>query len=233
MDSVFPNCPDIVAAYLDVINIIWAVESTNKLPLSHFTIHTPDHIGSALSKIQKAIHDVYSLSKGSDPTVQLRSLLGSPDIGQDGLAAALETAAKVYCPECCSPDTLSSLCILYIDTCLATNYSAAQVLAIENITGVIDELLARRSFERIPQQALVSLWTRLPSRTMNPSLSHAVIRVSGCIAAALSRCPTSIDLHAWGVIMADAALDDKVCSLSAQLFLALGEKRKKRETRLN
>ncbi|GAB0131934.1 hypothetical protein EsDP_00000387 [Epichloe bromicola] len=207
--SVFLNCPDIVAAYLDVINLTWAVESTNKLPLSLFTIYTPGHIGSALLKIQKAIYHVYSLSRGSDPIVQLRSLLNSPDIGQDGLAAALETAAKVYCPECCSPDTLSSLCILYIDTCLGTNYSAAQVLAIENMTGVMDELLARRSFDRIPQQALVALWTRLPSRTMNPALSHAVIRVSGCIAAALSGCPTSIDLHAWGVIMADAALDDK------------------------
>ncbi|KAG5924019.1 hypothetical protein E4U61_001925 [Claviceps capensis] len=227
----FSHCPDIIATYLDVINATWAIQTTNKLPLSTFSIVMPkNHVGSALFKIQKATHDVYVLLQASDSILQLRTLLSSREIGLDGLVAALETISKVYNPKTTSSDALSSLCMLYIDTCLGTNYSAAQVLAIENLTDVLDELLARRSTDKddLLQQALVRLWTRLPSRTMNPALSHAVIRVSGCIAAALSRaeCATSIDLHAWGVIMADATLDDKTfdtrlaASLSLRSFFA-------------
>ncbi|KAG5982632.1 hypothetical protein E4U55_001645 [Claviceps digitariae] len=231
LDDSFSHCPDIMATYLEVINVTWAIQTTNKLPLSSFSISAPKHIGSALFKIQKAIHDVYVLSRASDPVVQLRSLLlGSQDIGLDGLVAALETASKVYNPKTCAPDMLPSLCMLYIDSCLDTDYSAAQVLAIENLTDAMDELLAQRSTgnDNILQRALIRLWTRLPSRTMNPALSHAVIRVSGCIAAALSgpECRSSIDLHAWGVIMADATLDDKTfdtrlaASLSLRSFFA-------------
>jgi len=213
----FSHCPDIIATYLDVINVTWAIQTTNKLPLSSFSVSAPKHVGSALFKIQKAIHDVYVLSQASDPMSKLRSLLlSSQDIGLDGLVAALETTSKVYNAKTCAPDMLPSLCMLYIDTCLDTDYSAAQVLAIENLTDAMDELLARGGIENdnALQQALIRLWTRLPSRTMNPALSHAVIRVSGCIAAALSstECRTSIDLHAWGIIMADAVLDDKVRS---------------------
>lgn len=216
MDGSFSHCPDIIATYLEVINITWAIQTANKLPLSSFVISTPKHIGSALFKIEKAIHDVHVLSQASDPMVQLRSLLlSSQDIGLDGLVAALETASRIYSPKTCDPDVLSSLCVLYVDTCLDTDYSAAQVLAIENLTDAMDELLAQRRIDGddILQQALVRLWTRLPSRTMNPALSHAIIRVSGCIAATLSnnKCHTRpIDLHAWGVMMADAILDDKV-----------------------
>ncbi|KAG5930390.1 hypothetical protein E4U42_001636 [Claviceps africana] len=232
MDDSFSHCPDIIAAYLEVINVTWAIQTTNKLPLSSFPAATPKHIDSALFKMQKAVHDVYVLSGASDPLVQLRSLLRSRDIGLDGLVAALETSSKIYNPKTCNADMLPPLCILYIDTCLETTYSAAQVLAIENLTDVMDELLARRAVDNdddVLQQALVRLWTRLPSRTMNPALSHAVIRVSGCIAAASisTDCRrTPIDLHAWGVIMADATLDDKTfdtrlaASLSLRSFFA-------------
>ncbi|KAG6004881.1 hypothetical protein E4U21_000657 [Claviceps maximensis] len=232
INDTFSHCPDIIATYLEVINVTWAIQTTNKLPLSSFPISAPKHMGSALFKIQKAIHDVYVLSQASDPVVQLRSLLlNNQDIGLDGLVAALETASTIYNPKTCvSDDRLPSLCMLYIDTCLDTDYSAAQMLAIENLTDAMDELLDRKIIDndKVLQQALIRLWTRLPSRTMNPALSHAVIRVSGCIAAALSRpeCRTSIDLHAWGVIMADATLDNKTfdtrlaASLSLRSFFA-------------
>ncbi|KAG5970089.1 hypothetical protein E4U58_000744 [Claviceps cyperi] len=227
----FSHCPDILATYLDVINATWAIQTINNLSLSNFSIVAPKkHVGSALFKIQKAMHDVYVLSQAGDSIGQLRTLLSNREIGLDGLVAALETISKVYNSKTSSSDALSSLCMLYIDTCLGTNYSAAQVLAIENLTDLMDELLARRSTDKddLLQQALVRLWTQLPSRTMNPALSHAVVRVSGCIAAALSRaeCATSIDLHAWGVIMADATLDDKTfdtrlaASLSLRSFFA-------------
>ncbi|KAG6038091.1 hypothetical protein E4U41_004560 [Claviceps citrina] len=230
VDGLFPHCPDIVAAYLDVMNATWAIQISNKLSLSPFSISTPAHAGSALLGIQKAIHDVYVLSRADDPLAQLGPLLGRQDLGPDGLVAALETASRVYRPEKTSPaDRLSSLCTIYISTCLDTSHAAAQVLAIENLTDSLDELLARGGgIDDALGRALVRLWARLPSRTMGPALSHAVIRVSGCIAAALSGAasPTSIDLGAWGAIMADAALDDKTfdtrlaASLSLRSFFA-------------
>ncbi|KAK2595751.1 hypothetical protein QQS21_006577 [Conoideocrella luteorostrata] len=212
VDALFPNSPDIVATFLDVINVTWTVQLTNNIPLSSYSVSIPSNVGSALLKIQKAIHDVYSISGVEDPIPKLRSLLlQNQDIGLDGLAAALGTTPKVWNLRSCSKDMLSSLCNLYIDICLETSYSEAQVLSIENLTSVMDELIAQRSVEKIPKDALVALWTEIPARTMNPALSNAVIRASGCIAAALSspHGTSRIDIHAWGLITADAALDDK------------------------
>lgn len=173
----------------------------------------PRNTGSALLKIQKAIYDIRLLSIHDDAIPQIKSLLQSRDIGLDGLVAALEALPKIRHPSSCSQDTLAALCSLYIDIYQKTNYSEAQVLSIENLADILDKLLEQKSFDQIPKDALVSLWISLPSRPMNPALSNAVIRTSGCITAALSdpkQSTSSINIHAWGLIMADAALDDKV-----------------------
>lgn len=214
VDTLFLDCPDITATYLEVLNAIWLSESTSNNPSFSIDISMPRNAGSALLKIQKAIYDVHRLSTHDDAVSKLKSLLQSREIGLDGLVAALETLPKVWRPSSCSQETLAALCSLYVDVCQETNYSEAQVLSVENLADVLDKLLEQKSFDLIPKDALVSLWMSLPSRPMNPALSNAVIRASGPITAALSdpKQPTSVNIHAWGLIMADAALDDKVNS---------------------
>jgi hypothetical protein len=214
----FPDCPDITTAHLDVVNTIWSLETTNNRPLSSLTVALPRNRGSALLKIQKAIYDVYMLSKEQDAMTRLQSLLQGPEIGLDGLVSALETIPIVWHPSSCSQETLSALTTLYIRVCLDTSYSEAQVLSMENLAGALDKLLEKKAFDKVPGGALVSLWASLPTRPMNPALSNAVIRASGCIMAALGdpEESTAISIHAWGQIMADAALDDQVCSVTSR-----------------
>ncbi|KJK77668.1 hypothetical protein H634G_07407 [Metarhizium anisopliae BRIP 53293] len=211
VDTCFPDCPDIIATYLEVINMIWFFETTNKHPLSPFSITMPRKRGSALLKIQRAIHDVYVLSTLDEPVSQLQSLLQSQQVGLDGLVAALEIIPKVWDPSLCSQDTLASLSNLYVNVCLQTDYSKAQVLAVENLADTIDKLLQRKAIDKIPRDALVKLWLDLPARPMNPALSNAVIRASGSVIAALIRPEqsTPVNIHSWGQIMAEAALDNK------------------------
>ncbi|KAK8933176.1 hypothetical protein VCV18_001722 [Metarhizium anisopliae] len=226
VDTCFPDCPDIIATYLEVINMIWFFETTNKHPLSPFSITMPRKRGSALLKIQRAIHDVYVLSTLDEPVSQLQSLLQSQQVGLDGLVAALEIIPKVWDPSLCSQDTLASLSNLYVNVCLQTDYSKAQVLAVENLADTIDKLLQRKAIDKIPRDALVKLWLDLPARPMNPALSNAVIRASGSVIAALIRPEqsTPVNIHSWGQIMAEAALDNKATKLesweSAEVELA-------------
>ena len=200
---------------MDVINAVWSIESARNLPLSPFRVSLPKTTtGSALLNIQKAVYHVYLTSRLDEPIPYLQSHLQCPSIDLDGLVAALETTSKVWPPQSCSQDVLSSLCSLYITVCLQTNYFEAQVLCVESLTSVMDDLLEQRAYDKIPCGALLTLWTELAARPMNPALSNAVIRASGCIAAAHSHpgsTSSSSSLHAWGLIMADAALDDKVC----------------------
>lgn len=192
--------------------MIWFFETTNKHPLSPFSITMPRNRGSALLKIQRAIHDVYVLSTLDEPVSQLQSLLQSQQVGLDGLVAALEIIPKVWDPSLCSQDTLASLSNLYVNVCLQTDYSKAQVLAVENLADTIDKLLQQKAIDKIPRDALVKLWLDLPARPMNPALSNAVIRASGSVIAALIRPEqsTPVNIHSWGQIMAEAALDNKV-----------------------
>ncbi|KHN95126.1 HEAT repeat protein [Metarhizium album ARSEF 1941] len=211
VDTLFPDCPDITATYLEVVNMIWFLEATSRHPLSSFSITMPRMRGSVLLKIQKAIYDVCALSTLDDPMSQLQSLLQSREIGLGGLVAALETIPKVWDPSSCSQDTLASLSLLYVNVCLETNHSEAQVLALESLADIIDKLLKNKGSNKIPKAALVNLWLSLPARPMSPALSNAAIRASGSITAALihPEKSTPISIHSWGRIMADAALDNK------------------------
>ncbi|TWU76774.1 hypothetical protein ED733_004991 [Metarhizium rileyi] len=211
LDAFFPHCPDIIAAYLEVINMIWFFETRNKHELSPFSITIPRSTGSALLKVQKAVYDVYLLSAQEEPVSHLRHLLQSQEVGFDGLVAALETTSKIWNPPSCSQDMLASLSTLYINVCQGTSYSEAQVLSLGNLVDVLDKLLEQESFDKIPKEALISLWLRLSTRPMNPALSNAVIRASGSIIAALIGPEQSAtpSIRSWGQIMANAALDNK------------------------
>lgn len=223
IDSMFPGCPDITATYIDIVDAIWISQLANKLSLSPFSVNMPSNQGSALLKIQKAIYDVYSSSTDGNALEHLRTLLLGDNVGLDGLVAALETIPKVWNVESASQDTLVSLCELYIELCMTTGYSEAQVIATENLADVTDQLLRLNCHDKTPAASLVALWTCLKSRPINPALSHAIIRASGSFIAALStssNTSTPISIQGWGYMMADAGLDDKVRLQTANCFMS-------------
>ena len=197
---------------MEVINHIWALEKVNSRPLSVFKFTMPPSSGSALLRNQKAIHDVYLASSEAGAVKRLRDVLLDQKIGADSLVTALETLPKLWTTTSASQQILVQLCGFYIDVCLKTGHVEAQIVAIQNLSEVMGQLILQHNVDTLPPGSLVELWTALPSRPMNPALSNAVIAASGGIVAALgqSREAASMDLASWGRIMADAGLEDKV-----------------------
>lgn len=216
IDAGFPYCPEIAAAYFEVVNHIWAFEKANSRPLSPFKVTMPASTGSALLRKQKAIHDVYVASSEDGAVDRLRVLLLDQKVGIDSLVTALETLPKLWTMGSASEQTLVQLCGFYMDICLKTGLVEAQIVALQNLGEIMDQLLRQGKVDALPTSSLVGLWTALPSRPMNPALSNAVISASGCIVAALRKSPEapSVDLQNWGRMMADAGLEDKVCGSS-------------------
>ena len=196
--------------------MIWEFQRSQSQPLAKISVSYTGNSGSALLKIQKTITGIISASEADKPLAQLKDLLLAPGIGGDTLAAALEALPRVWAASSASDNVLEGLCQLYVDICLVTGFTEAQVVALQNLADFFDKLLMENKFDLVSPNALAELWTGLPLRPMNPALSNAIIRVSGGLLAMLRHrggVPTE-DITAWGLMIADAGLDDKVNNAS-------------------
>ncbi|PHH85172.1 hypothetical protein CDD83_799 [Cordyceps sp. RAO-2017] len=212
MTSRFSHCPDLTAAYVDVVNAVWAFEWASSLPLSPFEIITPVNAGSALLRGQITINSIYAAAVEGNPVERLHTILSALHGDVDGLVTALETIAKLWHATSTSDQRLAELSRLYIDTCCATRYPEAQTAATQSLAAAMDQLSERNQLACLPPDSLARLWDTLSSRPMNPALSNAVVGLSGRVMAALTASPGSrpADLRAWGRMMSDAGSDDKV-----------------------
>ncbi|XWW97598.1 hypothetical protein V2A60_005582 [Cordyceps javanica] len=208
----YTNCPDIVAAYLEILNQTWTLQLAEGLPYQPMTPQLPEKPSLALFKSQKVINDVFLAYRDSDSVNALRNIVFSPHIGVNALVTVLETIARLWNPANLTENTLLALFSLYTDAALHTAYLEAQTVAVENLAGVLDTLLKGGRTQTLPIDELASLWACLPLGPMNPALSNAVIRVGGGIVAALHIAGkvSSEGLSSWAVLMADAGLDDKI-----------------------
>ncbi|EHK24695.1 uncharacterized protein TRIVIDRAFT_61472 [Trichoderma virens Gv29-8] len=211
IDSVYVSCPDIIAAYLEVINMIWISQITQSQPLQPPKVLIPTTNGSALLKAQSTISKILSLSQSKEPVRQVKTLLSESRIGADTMVAALESIQKLW-HSASTPDHIRiALCDLYIDVCLRTSFMEPQVVAIENLVELINQLIAENKLDSLPISSLMDMWTILPQRSLNPSLSNAIVRASGCLVAVMSQSKrlSTPALRNWGRMMADAGSDDK------------------------
>ncbi|UKZ80740.1 hypothetical protein TrVFT333_008504 [Trichoderma virens FT-333] len=211
IDSVYVSCPDIIAAYLEVINMIWMSQITQSQPLQPSKVLIPTTNGSALLKAQSTISKILSLSQSKEPVGQVKTLLSESRIGADTMVAALESIQKLWHSASTSDHIGIALCDLYIDVCLRTSFMEPQVVAIENLVELINQLIAENKLDSLPISSLMDMWTILPQRSLNPSLSNAIVRASGCLVAAMSQSKrlSTPSLRNWGRMMADAGSDDK------------------------
>ncbi|EGX94401.1 HEAT repeat protein [Cordyceps militaris CM01] len=208
----YSHCPDVVAAYLEVLNQTWALQLADGLALQPNTPRLLEKPSVALLKSQKVINDVFLAYQAPDSINALRDIVSNPHLGVNTLVTALETIPKLWSPAHTSEQTLLSLCSLYTDAALRTTYLEAQITAVENLADVLDALLKSGEAQKLPIDELASLWACLPLGPMNPALANAVIRAGGGIIAALHTTGklTADGLNSWAVLMADAGLDDKV-----------------------
>ena len=228
IDSVFVNCPDIIAAYLEVINMIWMSQISKSQPLQPPKVLVPTANGSALLKAQSIISKILSSSQAKEPVEQVKALLNEGRIGADTMVAALESIQKLW-HSVSTPDHIRiALCDLYIDVCLKTSFMEPQVVAIENLVELINQLIAEEKLSSLPIASLMDMWTILPQRPLNPSLSNAIVRASGCLVAVMSQAKrlSTLALRNWGAMMSDAGSDDKVGAIFDCLFPRLRSRSK-------
>jgi hypothetical protein len=212
VDVKYAYCPDIIAAYLEVVNTIWYFQLQNALPMQPAAVTTSSAPSLALNKTQKVVNDILIASQAGDPMASLRVVLLGTQLGLNTLVTALETIPKIWSTAASHESNLLSLLTLYIDIVLGTTSVDAQTVAVENLAEVLDALLKGKHANKLPTSKLIDLWTCLPLQPMSPALSNAVIRASGGIVAALfvTGNVQSSGLLNWGNMISEAGLEDKV-----------------------
>ncbi|KAI1169980.1 putative death-receptor fusion protein-domain-containing protein [Nemania sp. FL0916] len=161
----------------------------------------------------------------------LRTLEGKMDNTlQRELEFALATDTNVACTMLSAiadrglPETeaaRSRLVTIYVHACLATTAPEPRTVALENLATLLDAILGSAYMDGKlddlpPEEAMVTLWLDLNQKPLNPSLSDAIIRVSGpLVAISLVRERGHIDkglgqrLSNWGAMIGDAGMADR------------------------
>jgi hypothetical protein len=221
IDSVYDFSSEVQAAYLEVVNLIWAHQHRKKLPFSTLSLSTSSQAGGALERKQRAISMAYlTLQQHGDKLSSLRKLLQSGTIGADTTVAVLEVVPDLWQAEEISSEELIGLSEMYIGLCKHSSCKEVQAQSILNLAEVLDRLLLRNVTDVLAAK-LSELWTSLPLMSMNPFFANAVTRASGGVMASLSRTGTlgGQGLSSWGQIMAEAGREDKVSNILASQYL--------------
>ncbi|KAF7547387.1 hypothetical protein G7Z17_g7765 [Cylindrodendrum hubeiense] len=202
---------EIAAAYLEVVNMVRALPMSDAAGRVQFKFPTFGMSESALLKTQRAIHEVYSASESENPVESLRNLLLGKHMGVNSLVAGLEMIPKLWDVSKFSDIDLSNFCDLYLDVCLAIRPAEPRVVALENLTDLLYHSLKTNNAAALSTSSLSLVWSSLHSGMLNPGLSNAIIRISGCIMAILRQRQgiSATGLQNWGHMMSDAGLDDK------------------------
>ncbi|KAI5465811.1 putative death-receptor fusion protein-domain-containing protein [Mariannaea sp. PMI_226] len=202
------DSPEIAAAYLKVVNMVRALPGTERM---QFEIPVFGERDGALLKEQKLIHEIFAASQSEDLVESLRQLLLGKHLGVNSLIVGLETIPKLYAVSRLTDAQLSGFCELYLDICLVIAPAEPRVVALQNLTEILDHSMKAQNTTILSSSSLSQIWNSLPSSLLNPALGNAIIRISGCIMAILRQQQgvSATGLQNWGHMIADAGLDDK------------------------
>lgn len=208
------DCPDIVAAFVEAINVSRALLGSDiEVSSSALVDHWRNRPQSALLKMQMVLNDIFDASEATDPFVQLRALLIRNESSVDTLCVALQMIPKIWSAEETPTDQLLGLINVYVGLCtIVTDSARPRAVALDNLTDLLDKALPDRTYDRALSPLLVSLWNVLATGSMNPALANSIIRLSGSIMRGLPEHQeaTAAGIRSWGLMMADAGQDDKV-----------------------
>lgn len=192
----------------------WGVAVLDPSKLIELSIKSRSRPASsgALLQIEISRLEAHKALQSESPVRGLKDRLLERSTSSAAIVAALELIPARQKASSTSNDELIRLAELYTRLCLERAESEVHVLALHNLAEILDHLNAK-SVEHQLFPELLQLWTALPWNPISPSLSDAILRVSGCIIASMvvkENLPPS-GLQSWGEMVADAGLDDKVC----------------------
>lgn len=208
----YPHCTNLSAVYLEVYNRTLSFGVEHSIQIEMLEDQPSFRSSGALLEIQASRFAVYQAYHGGlSPESALEANLLPPSVDSEATVAALELIPMLWKVSSTPTNVLIGLMMSYDRLCVAQTPSNLQVVALRNLADIMDHLLANEiGFLR--ETNVVKLWTLLPWGPINPSLSDAILRVSGCIMAAQQRedgVPPA-GLRNWGLMVADAGFDDKV-----------------------
>ncbi|KAI1467217.1 putative death-receptor fusion protein-domain-containing protein [Daldinia caldariorum] len=231
------TCPETRAVYIEVVNFITgrlnttenaeqtgpAVESRSILPSWVFEPNNQPGgrmVPSALLDIrlgQAALLQAVQQPSRKTGDVLKQLLIASLEGDVNVACSILETMSSIDSLQ--SIEAQGNLINTYIQVCLETDAPEPRTIALENMATLIDRALCDKSMglNHLPaNEVITELWTDLHGKPMNPSLSDAIVRVSGPLLAALVLRSEEITqselepwLRSWGAMMSEAGMADR------------------------
>ncbi|RDA89725.1 hypothetical protein CP533_6846, partial [Ophiocordyceps camponoti-saundersi (nom. inval.)] len=202
IETRFARCPDVVAAYVQVLNTVWSIQKTNSWKLTPLSPLSPEQNNdkcSVLLRKSTLIHQIYAASSQDDAVKRFKTLLLSQPAEVD-ISSALQEIARLF-HSTASEETIAQLADLYIKVYHET--SPARTEALHNLISSLEILLSRDKKAMMPTASINKLWHRLRSQLTVPTLSHQIIRLSGVIA--ILNGPAT--LPAWSKMISEAGQD--------------------------
>ncbi|KAI1098976.1 hypothetical protein F4804DRAFT_323208 [Jackrogersella minutella] len=225
------TCSEAKAVYVDIISFIAnlpaqdpAAEPFDHLMSKVFAISNQSDVGmtpSALldislgqTTVQHALKQ-YKTETGN----MLKQTLTAALRGDINVACAmLESISDIASSQ--SNEARASLIDAYIQVCFETDAPEPRTIVLDNLANLLDKMLRDTSGEgpkHLPtNETITQLWADLHGKPTNPSLSDAIIRVSGSFLAIIflqskGVAQDNLDpwLRSWGAMMSDAGMADR------------------------
>ncbi|RYP50459.1 hypothetical protein DL768_004051 [Monosporascus sp. mg162] len=241
MSGCLDSCLEARAVYIEIASFVAALDPREHVLGDNTTTSRPAVAPSDRTSSEE--HPTYAaISVGYGPSsaflnssiavAATRELLCNARIGEleHNLQSALKDDVNVACvmletlAEAAPPRDDAAGCALvraYMGVCSATEAPEPRTLALGCLTVLLDAFLARRGGEEALQglparEAFHEFWTELHRKPLNPSLSDAIVRLSGpLLAVFVSRAGAAPDegllrwLRSWGAMVSDAGRDDR------------------------
>ncbi|KAI5868026.1 putative death-receptor fusion protein-domain-containing protein [Durotheca rogersii] len=233
--SCISTCADARSVYIEIVCFLARLNGT-KVKLGKSPIIDPfGHLPSWALEPSDTSGQIPSTSALLDARLgeaavlrALQSGRAAGNVLKQTLTTALNSDVNVACSilesmsaagELESDESRGNLVEAYMHVCFETDAPEPRALALENLAALLDTLLSSGgSRDYIPtDDAVTRLWASLRDKPMNPSLSDAIIRVSGpLLAIVVSRSGGVVGdglehwLRSWGAMMSDAGTADQV-----------------------
>ncbi|KAM0284815.1 hypothetical protein ACHAQH_001735 [Verticillium albo-atrum] len=212
------RCPEAHATYAEILNVISAsLPSTAATPVE-ITAEEPfqGYAKSALLNGQIAVQEVYQAASSRNVAFLAQKAIETASTKPEAAVDMLEAVPAVF-QAIITPELAGELCNAYLGVCTQAEAPEPRIVAMENLADTIDSLLEEKHLELIPSDtSLMTLWTGTLTKSLNPGLSNAVIRLSGSImATATLRQGANPDdfaranLQNWTAMMAAAGHEDQ------------------------
>lgn len=168
---------------------------------------------AALLRIQLGIQVAYQTAQSSDLDT-LKVALDTAIRTDTNTAARMIEEIPAAWNMRQSFDIAARLCELHVSICLQSDIPEIRAPALDNLVDAMVHLIENKQANLLPSnETLTQLWASLTPADINPTLSHAILRLSGPVMA--TRClraadKTSSAVSTWAAMMSDAGNADNV-----------------------